>query len=88
MGNVPAQHIARRYLRTMPKPLLKEGYSFYFWSEEGSEPPHVHVSKGDGNSKWWLVPTVRIEYAYNFKKQEQRRIREPAYRRQAHRRTP
>ena len=60
----------------MPKPLLKEGFSFYFWSDEGSEPPHVHVSKGDGLAKWWLTPTIHVEYSNGFKKQEQRRIRE------------
>jgi hypothetical protein len=32
------------YLSAMPKPLLKEGFSFYFWSDEGSELPQVHVS--------------------------------------------
>ena len=62
----------------MPKPLLKEGFSFYFWSEEGSEPPSAmrRMSKGDGLAKWWLVPTVHVEYSNGFKKQEQRRIRE------------
>ena len=53
-----------------------EGYSMYFWSEEGSEPPHVHVNKGDGHAKWWLTPTLREEYSYGFKKQERKRIRE------------
>jgi len=60
----------------MPKPLLKEGFSLYFWSEEGSEPPHVHVSKGGGLAKWWLAPSIHVEYSNGFKKQEQRRIRE------------
>jgi len=60
----------------MPKPLFKEGFSFFFWSDEGSEPPHVHVSKGDGLAKWWLVPMIHVEYSNRFKKQEQRRIKE------------
>lgn len=27
------------------------GYVFYFYAEEGIEPPHVHVDKGDGTAK-------------------------------------
>ncbi len=42
----------------MPTILLWRGYRFYFFSNEGVEPPHVHVDK-DGNSvKFWLQPIV------------------------------
>ncbi|MCC6841023.1 MAG: DUF4160 domain-containing protein [Flavobacteriales bacterium] len=58
----------------MPTVLLREGFSFYFWSDEGSEPPHVHVSKGTGLAKWWLVSEPTAEYSNGFKKQEQRKI--------------
>jgi len=62
----------------MPEPLLKEGFSFYFWSDEGSELPHAHVliARAMGWPKWWLLPELHIEYSNGFKKQEQRRIRE------------
>ncbi len=31
----------------MPKPLLDFlGYSFFFWSNENAEPPHIHICKG------------------------------------------
>ena len=60
----------------MPKLLQKNGFSFYFWSEEGNEPPHVHVSKGEGLAKWWLTPKLRAEYSNGFKKPEQRQIKE------------
>lgn len=53
-----------------------EGYSFYFWSDEGTEPAHVHVSKGDGHAKWWIAPAIKEEYSYGFKKQERKRIKE------------
>jgi Domain of unknown function (DUF4160) len=59
-----------------PKPLQREGCSFYFWSDEGNEPPHVHVSEGDGNAKWWLSPELKEEYAYGFKAQERKRIKQ------------
>jgi hypothetical protein len=66
----------REWLAKAIDPRLFEGFSMYFWSEEGSEPPHVHVNKGDGHAKWWLMPTPREEYSYGFKKQERKRIRE------------
>jgi len=53
-----------------------EGYAFYFWSEEGSETPHVHVNKGDGHAKWWLGPEIKEEYSYGFMQQERKRIRQ------------
>ena len=28
---------------------------FFFYSNEGSEPPHVHVESGDGTAKLWLT---------------------------------
>lgn len=30
-----------------------EGFTFYFFSNENSEPMHVHVRKGDGMAKFW-----------------------------------
>jgi hypothetical protein len=39
----------------MPTLLRVEGFRFFFFSNEGQEPPHVHVSKGDGVAKLWLT---------------------------------
>ena len=52
-----------------------EGFAFSFFSNEGFEPAHVHVTKGDGSAKFWVYkrqPSVLQEY-YNFKKQELKR---------------
>ena len=42
----------------MPKALLDFlGYSFFFWSNEPGEPPHVHVCKGkprENATKFWI----------------------------------
>lgn len=42
----------------MPKSLLDfMGYAFYFWSNEGNEPIHIHVSKGkqsENSTKFWI----------------------------------
>ena len=37
-----------------PMVLIVEGYRFFFFSNEGFEPPHIHVEKGDSHAKWWL----------------------------------
>ena len=45
------------------------GFKFYFFSQEGNEPPHIHVKKGDGVAKFWLKP-VRLADSDGFKKPE------------------
>jgi len=57
------------------------GYVFYFYAEEGTEPPHVHVDKGGGTAKLWLQP-VRLPYAEGLKVSELRQILRIAERRQ------
>ena len=42
----------------MPTILRIRGYRFYFFAEEGSEPPHVHIEKGSGAMKVWLDDTL------------------------------
>lgn len=66
----------------MPTLLRIEGYRFFFCSNEGKEPRHVHVEKGDGEAKVWLQP-VRLEYAYRLTPAEERRVRELTFERQA-----
>ncbi len=34
-------------------------YKLFFYSAEGSEPPHVHVRRGRAAAKFWLKP-VRL----------------------------
>jgi hypothetical protein len=31
-------------------------YRFYFFADEGREPPHVHVQRERGKAKFWLEP--------------------------------
>ncbi len=38
----------------MPTVLRKDGYRFFFYSQEGNEPPHIHVQYGKGVAKYWL----------------------------------
>ncbi|MBW2096159.1 MAG: DUF4160 domain-containing protein [Deltaproteobacteria bacterium] len=43
----------------MPTVLRIGSYRFHFYSDEGEEPPHVHVATTDGECKFWLDP-VRL----------------------------
>lgn len=60
----------------MPVVLLINGYKFKFYSNENNEPPHVPITKGTGNAKYWLVPVVEETYSYGFTVRERRDIRE------------
>ncbi len=60
----------------MPTVLLVNGFRFFFYSADGLEPPHIHVKKGDGDGKIWLVPEVKVEYLIDFKAQEEKQILE------------
>lgn len=42
----------------MPTVLRWNGYRFYFFSNEGTEPPHVHIDKGGNTAKYWLSPVA------------------------------
>lgn len=59
----------------MPKVLEANGYEFSFYSNENDEPAHIHISKGNGNAKYWLEPEAIEDYAYGFKIKERREIK-------------
>jgi len=42
----------------MPTVLRWNGYRFYFFSNEGVEPPHIHIDKGGSTAKVWLNPVA------------------------------
>ena len=42
----------------MPTVLRKGKYRFFFFSNEGNEPVHIHVEAGDNYAKFWLSPIV------------------------------
>jgi len=56
----------------VPTVLRAEGFRFFFFSNEGTEPPHIHVEHGDGHAKFWLDP-VTLAVAKDLKKSELRR---------------
>lgn len=58
----------------MPTVLREGGFRFFFFSNEGTEPPHVHVEAGDGHAKFWLNP-VELAYSAAFKTIDLKRAR-------------
>jgi hypothetical protein len=77
------------YLAFMPTLLRWNGYRFFFWSGDRSEPPHVHVKRGSAEAKFWLEP-VGLATAVDLKSHEinsiLRKVREqqPAFLRAWH----
>ncbi len=52
----------------MPTILRIFGYRFFFFSNEGNEPPHIHVEKAEAYAKYWLSPVeLASSYAFNAK---------------------
>jgi hypothetical protein len=57
----------------MPTILRLYGWRFHFYSDEGTEPPHIHVATFDGECKYWLSP-VRLARSENVKPIDMRKI--------------
>jgi Domain of unknown function (DUF4160) len=60
----------------MPTLLIVNGLRFFFYSNENSEPPHVHITKGEASGKIWLEPVIAIAYLYQFTNSEEKLIME------------
>ena len=50
----------------MPEKFRELGFVFFFYSNEGSEPMHVHVRKAGGFAKYWLDP-VELDMSQGLK---------------------
>lgn len=48
-------------------------YKLFFYSDEGTEPPHVHVRRDRATAKLWLQP-VRIARSRGFRNHELRTL--------------
>src|SRR5262245_37627615 len=56
-------------LRRMPTILRSGPFRFFFFSNEGREPPHIHVRAGGDEAKFWLDP-VALASNYGFNGRE------------------
>lgn len=45
----------------MPTVFRSGEYRFFFFSNEGNEPIHIHVESGSGYAKFWIDPEVLVE---------------------------
>jgi hypothetical protein len=53
----------------MPEIFRKFGFVFFFYSNEGQEPMHVHVRKAGGFAKFWMEP-IELEFSQGLKVQD------------------
>jgi hypothetical protein len=58
----------------VPTVLRAEGFRFFFFSNEGTDPPHIHVERADGHAKFWLQP-VSLAASKDLKSVELKRVK-------------
>ena len=59
----------------MPTLFIIHGYRFFFFSNEGNEPIHIHIEKGEKTAKFWLDP-ICLARNYKFTSGELAKIRD------------
>ncbi len=59
----------------MPTLLRVGRFRFFFFSNEGQEPPHVHVKAAENEAKFWL-DHVSLAFNYGFRGRELQEIAE------------
>ena len=57
----------------MPTVLRVGRFRFFFFSNEGKEPAHIHVKAGEDEAKFWLNP-VQLAANYGFNGRDLNRI--------------
>lgn len=57
----------------MPTVLRIDGLRFFFYADEGNEPAHVHVERGEDRAKFWLTP-VSLAWANGFNAMEVNKV--------------
>jgi hypothetical protein len=62
-----------RSFNSMPTIARHGPYRVYFFSNEGVEPPHVHIQRERAVAKFWLKPVV-LAYASGFAARELREL--------------
>lgn len=57
----------------MPTVSRSGPYRFFFYSNDSSEPPHIHVDRDDLSAKFWLDP-VQLAKNLGFRDHELNKI--------------
>ena len=60
-------------MQPTPTAMQVSGYRFFFYSLEGSEPPHIHVERDRFTAKYWLSP-VGLAGSRGFRAHELNRV--------------
>ena len=60
-------------MSVVPTVLRVDGYRFFFYSNEGNEPPHIHVQKAEKYAKVWLYP-IQLAESIGFTNKEAHQI--------------
>ncbi|MBI1306166.1 MAG: DUF4160 domain-containing protein [Bacteroidetes bacterium] len=66
----------------MPTVLFISGWRLFFYSNEGSEPIHIHAEKAEMECNYWLnVDEIGIQeaFSYNMTSSEKRAIKKIIY---------
>ncbi len=58
----------------MPTVLKINGHRFFFFSNEGNEPAHIHIETGSKYVKFWLNP-VRLDVSLGYNSKELTQLR-------------
>ena len=59
----------------MPTVLRSDPHRFFFFSNEGDEPPHIHAETAENYAKFWLSPvTLASAVGYNARELHQLRV--------------
>ena len=57
----------------MPTIFVQGRFRFYFYANEGTELPHIHVDAAENSAKYWLNP-VELQSNKGFRSGERREI--------------
>ena len=66
----------------MPTILFIYGWRLFFYSNESSEPIHVHAEKGDMECKYWLLAEeveIREKFSFNMPPSAKKDIKKIIY---------
>ncbi len=62
----------------MPTVLFVDGWRFFFYSNEGNEPMHIHARKAEKECKYWIDADrfdIREEYSYRMNQRDKKQVR-------------
>jgi len=63
----------------MPTVIRIGHFRFHIYSDEGSEPPHIHVRSPDGECKFWLEPMIILASNRGIPSHELREVERLVY---------